>query len=102
VDLADGHCRALQVLDQPGLHAINLGTGNGVSVLEMVTAFVEVTGQNVPYQYAPRRSGDLPAFWANADKAATLLGWRAASSLEKMMEDTWRWQSQNPDGYRDQ
>ncbi|WP_374973857.1 UDP-glucose 4-epimerase GalE [Spongiibacter marinus] len=100
VDLADGHCRALQALEETGLHAINLGTGNGVSVLEMVNAFTAVTGQSVPYKFAPRRSGDLPAFWANADKAKSLLGWSAESSLEKMMEDTWRWQSNNPDGYR--
>lgn len=100
VDLADGHCRALQALEEAGLHAINLGTGNGVSVLEMVNAFTAVTGQSVPYKFAPRRSGDLPAFWANADKAKSLLGWSAESSLEKMLEDTWRWQSNNPDGYR--
>ena len=100
VDLADGHCRALQALEKTGLHAINLGTGNGVSVLEMVNAFTAVTGQSVPYKFAPRRSGDLPAFWANADKAKSLLGWSAGSSLEKMMEDIWRWQSNNPGGYR--
>ncbi len=99
VDLADGHCRALGLLETGGLHAINLGTGNGVSVLEMVKAFTAVTGQAVPYVFAPRRSGDLAAFWANADKAKALLGWTADSSLEKMMEDTWRWQSNNPDGY---
>ncbi len=100
VDLADGHCRALRVLGQAGMHAINLGAGEGVSVLEMVNAIVEVTGQDIPYQFAPRRSGDLPAFWANAEKALDLMGWKVERSLEKMMEDTWRWQSQNPNGYR--
>ncbi len=99
VDLADGHCRAVNLLDNPGLHAINLGAGKGVSVLEMVQAFTAVTGREIPYQFAPRRSGDLAAFWANADKARELLGWTADSSLEKMMEDTWRWQRNNPDGY---
>lgn len=99
VDLADGHCRSLELLAEPGFMPLNLGTGNGVSVLEMVTSFQRVTGQQVPYRFAPRRGGDLPAFWANADKAKALLGWVADSSLEKMMEDTWRWQSQNPDGF---
>ncbi|CAA0105715.1 UDP-glucose 4-epimerase [Zhongshania aliphaticivorans] len=99
VDLAVGHCRSLQSLDKVGLHAFNLGTGNGVSVLDMVKAFESVTGQKVPYKIAPRRHGDLPAFWANADKAKRELSWVAGSSLEKMMADTWRWQSNNPDGY---
>lgn len=99
VDLADGHCRALSLLDDPGLYPLNLGTGKGVSVLEMVNSFESVTGQKIAYQFAPRRGGDLPAFWADAEKAKALLGWTADSSLEKMMEDTWRWQSQNPDGY---
>lgn len=100
VDLAEGHCSALSVLDQAGLHSINLGTGNGVSVLELVNTFTEVTGQQVPYEFAPRRDGDLPAFWANADKAEQIMGWKATRSLEDMMRDTWRWQSRNPDGYR--
>ncbi|AKH67831.1 UDP-glucose-4-epimerase GalE [Spongiibacter sp. IMCC21906] len=99
MDLADGHCRALSLLDEPGLYPLNLGTGKGVSVLEMVNSFESVTGQKIAYQFAPRRGGDLPAFWADAEKAKALLGWTADSSLEKMMEDTWRWQSQNPDGY---
>lgn len=99
VDLAVGHCRSLQSLDKAGLHAFNLGTGNGVSVLDMVKAFESVTGQKVPYKITPRRHGDLPAFWANADKAKSELNWVAGSSLEKMMADTWRWQSNNPDGY---
>lgn len=100
MDLADGHCRVLNILDKPGFHAINLGAGNGVSVLEMVQAFERVTGQTVPYQFAPRRSGDLAACWANADKAMAKLGWRTERSLDQMMEDTWRWQSKNPKGYR--
>ena len=99
VDLADGHCRALALLDKSGFQPVNLGTGNGVSVLEMVTSFQEVTGQSVPYKFAPRRSGDLPAFWANAALAKSLMGWSADGDLKRMMADTWRWQSQNPDGY---
>lgn len=99
VDLADGHCRALELLNSAGFQPLNLGTGNGVSVLEMVTSFQEVTGQAVPYKFAPRRSGDLPAFWANADLAKSLMGWSADGDLKRMMADTWRWQSQNPDGY---
>ena len=99
VDLAAGHCQSLLALQKPGLHAFNLGAGKGVSVLEMVEAFESVTGQAVPYKIAPRRSGDLPAFWANADKAERELNWIAGSSLEQMMADTWRWQSGNPDGY---
>jgi UDP-glucose 4-epimerase len=99
MDLADGHCRALSLLNESGLYPLNLGTGKGVSVLEMVNSFESVTGQKIAYQFAPRRGGDLPAFWADAEKAKALLGWTADSSLEKMMEDTWRWQSQNPDGY---
>lgn len=99
VDLADGHCRALELLNNAGFQPLNLGTGNGVSVLEMVTSFQEVTGQRVPYKFAPRRSGDLPAFWANADLAKSLMDWSADGDLKRMMADTWRWQSQNPDGY---
>ncbi len=99
VDLADGHCRVLELLRHSGFSAINLGTGKGTSVLEMVSVFEKVTGQGVPYRFVSRRSGDLPACWANADKARELLGWTADSSLEKMMEDTWRWQRNNPDGY---
>lgn len=88
VDLAVGHCRALMALDKPGLHAFNLGAGKGVSVLEMVKAFEAVTGNRVPYSIAPRRQGDLPAFWANAEKAKRELAWEAGSSLDKMMADT--------------
>lgn len=99
VDLAEGHCKSLLALATPGLHAFNLGTGHGVSVLDMVKAFESVTEQSIPYKIAPRRSGDLPAFWANADKAKAELDWVAARSLEEMMADTWRWQSGNPDGY---
>ncbi|WP_110631514.1 UDP-glucose 4-epimerase GalE [Salinicola salarius] len=99
VDLSAGHVKALQCLEVPGVHAYNLGTGKGVSVLEMVKAFQRVTGQQVPYRFAPGRDGDLPAFWADPTKAERELGWQARHSLEDMMRDTWNWQSANPLGY---
>ncbi len=100
VDLADGHAKALAALKKPGYHVFNLGTGRGYSVKEMVETFERVTGQKVPHVFAPRREGDLPEVWADASKALRELGWSADTPLEKMMEDTWRWQSQNPQGYR--
>lgn len=99
MDLAEGHVRALERAHRPGLHAYNLGTGHGVSVLEMVRSFEKVTGQRVPYRIAPRRAGDLPAFWADASKAREALGWAATRSLADMMADTWRWQSRFPQGF---
>mgnify|MGYP000495302833 CR=1 FL=1 len=98
-DLADGHRKALPALERPGFHVYNLGTGRGYSVIEMVEAFERAAGCSVPHHFAPRRDGDLPAVWANADKAKAELGWSADTPLETMMEDTWRWQSRNPDGY---
>ncbi|MBN0987753.1 UDP-glucose 4-epimerase GalE [Amphritea pacifica] len=100
MDLAEGHLKSLSCLDKPGTHIYNLGTGNGLSVLEMVNSFVAVTGVDIPYQFAPRRDGDLPAFWADAGKAERELGWSTRYSLADMMQDTWKWQSQNPEGYR--
>lgn len=100
MDLAEGHLKALNCLAQPGTHIYNLGTGNGLSVLEMVKSFTSVTGVEVPYQFAPRRDGDLPAFWADASKAEKKLDWRTQYSLEDMMRDTWNWQSKNPQGYK--
>ncbi|MCE8014248.1 UDP-glucose 4-epimerase GalE [Halomonas daqingensis] len=100
VDLALGHLKALQALSTPGVSRYNLGTGKGVSVLEMVRAFIRATGVEVPYCFAPRRAGDLAAFWADAGMAERELGWRAERGLEEMMADTWRWQSANPAGYR--
>ncbi|ANG61173.1 UDP-glucose 4-epimerase GalE [Marinobacterium aestuarii] len=99
VDLAKGHLRALEALTQPGVKAYNLGTGQACSVLEMVRAFEQASGRPVPYSFAPRRAGDLPAFWADASKAAAELGWTAELGLDQMMADTWRWQSMNPEGY---
>ncbi|WP_280571284.1 GDP-mannose 4,6-dehydratase, partial [Chromohalobacter sp. 296-RDG] len=99
VDLAVGHLKALEGLSSPGVYTYNLGTGNGVSVLEMVRAFTRVTGIEVPYRFASRRDGDLPAFWADPSKAECELGWCAKFTLSDMMQDTWRWQVTNPTGY---
>ncbi|MGM1051930.1 MAG: UDP-glucose 4-epimerase GalE [Pseudomonadota bacterium] len=99
VDLAEGHVAALQHLNSPGIERYNLGTGKAVSVLEMVERFSRVTGMEVPYAFAPRRPGDLPAFWADPGRAAQELGWVARRNLDDMMRDTWRWQCQNPHGY---
>lgn len=102
VDLADGHLKALDALQrQGGLHVWNLGTGRGVSVLEMIRAFERICGKPVPFSIAARRPGDIAACWADPSRAARELGWRAERSLETMMADTWRWQSRNPDGYRE-
>lgn len=92
VDLAVGHRMALQALEQPGVSCFNLGAGNGVSVKQMVDTFMEATGVTVPYRFAPRREGDLAAFWASAEKAQRELGWQAEKTLMDMMHDTWRWQ----------
>ncbi|WP_168017031.1 UDP-glucose 4-epimerase GalE [Halomonas salinarum] len=99
MDLAAGHVAALSSLQHAGVRIYNLGTGHGISVLEMVNTFERVTGQTVPFRIAPRRDGDLAAFWADAGKAERELGWRAERGLEAMLHDTWRWQEQNPRGY---
>ncbi|MCK2183041.1 UDP-glucose 4-epimerase GalE [Halomonas getboli] len=100
VDLAVGHLKALEVAGDPGISVYNLGTGQGISVLEMVNSFTRVTDVPVPYRFGARRAGDLPAFWADASKARKELGWVAEKTLDDMMTDTWRWQSGNPEGYR--
>jgi len=92
MDLADGHVKALQYLQQqPGLVTVNLGTGQGYSVLQMVQAFSEINQVAVPYQIVARR--------ADPAKAKALLGWQASRTLADMVQDSWRWQQQNPDGY---
>ena len=104
VDLAKGHVAALQYLQQQtqlGFEPINLGTGKGTSVLQLVNAFIKTTGQPVPYSIAPRRPGDIASCYASSDKAKHLLGWQAEFDIERMCTDTWRWQSQNPNGYDD-
>ncbi len=100
VDLAIGHLKALDKLaDKPGAVAYNLGTGTGSTVLEVVHAFIKATGQDIPYQIADRRAGDVVAAYANPQKALDELGWKAEKGLEEMCADAWRWQSQNPNGY---
>lgn len=102
-DLAQGHVAALNYLEQQnspvGFLPINLGTGTGTSVLALVMAFSEVSGQKIPYQFADRRAGDIASCYASANKAKTLLGWEATLSITDMCQDTWRWQSSNPNGY---
>jgi UDP-glucose 4-epimerase len=100
VDLAAGHLCALDAIAKTGgLLTVNLGTGTGYSVLEMVNAFSRVSGVDVPYQFVTRRSGDVAACYADPSYAKEVLGWEAHKSLEDMCADTWRWQSQNPNGY---
>ncbi|MFA0314582.1 UDP-glucose 4-epimerase GalE [Vibrio cyclitrophicus] len=101
VDLADGHLAALNTVgSQQGLHIFNLGTGQGNSVLEMVAAFEQASQRAVPYQVLPRRAGDIAECWADPSYAEQVLGWKATRSLKTMVEDTWRWQSKNPEGYQ--
>lgn len=100
MDLADGHIAALNsVGEKPGLHIFNLGTGQGSSVLEMVDAFSAACGKKINYQVQPRRAGDIAQCWAGTEKASKELNWQATRTLQDMAEDTWRWQSNNPQGY---
>ncbi|WP_028862378.1 UDP-glucose 4-epimerase GalE [Psychromonas aquimarina] len=102
VDLALGHLKALNKINSStGVHIYNLGTGNGYSVLEMVKAFEKACGKEIAYRLSPRREGDIAACYAAPDKASTELNWQAKRGLEEMMQDTWRWQSNNPNGYVD-
>lgn len=100
VDLADGHVKAIKyIFTNPGLDIINLGTGTGYSVLDMVKAFSKACGKEIPYEIKPRRAGDIDMCYADPTKAARVLGWKAKRGLDEMCRDTWRWQSQNPNGY---
>jgi UDP-glucose 4-epimerase len=93
VDLAEGHAAALAFLaNESGWHAVNLGTGQGYSVLEMVRAFERASGRAVPYRVAPRRAGDAAACFAQPEKALRTLGWKATRTLQDMCDSTWRWQ----------
>ena len=95
VDLAVGHLKALEyAAEHEGVEAINLGTGNGISVLELVNAFQKVNGIELPYVIGPRRDGDLPAFWADAEKAKKLLGWKATHTVEDMCASSWNFAKQ--------
>lgn len=103
VDLAKGHVAAVRsLLDKPRLLTVNLGTGQGYSVLDMVKAFEKASGKPVPYRIVGRRPGDIAQCYAHCDHAFNELGWRATETLQTMCEDTWRWQSGNPSGYADQ
>ncbi len=102
VDLARGHLAALEKLPAAaGVLSVNLGTGRGYSVLEVIDAFRKASGKDIPYRIAARRPGDVAACFADAALAAALLGWRAERGIEQMCRDAWRWQSMNPDGYAD-
>ncbi len=99
-DLAEGHVAAVRrLLDAPGSFTVNLGTGRGHSVLELVRAYASASQREVPVQFAPRRAGDIAACWADASLAQALLGWRAQHDLARMCADSWRWQSLNPHGF---
>lgn len=101
VDLAIGHVKMVEKLaSAPGLVTYNLGTGAGYSVLEVIRAFERASGRSVPYRVVARRPGDVPACFANAEKAARELGWKASRTLDDMCADSWRWQEMNPTGYR--
>jgi UDP-glucose 4-epimerase len=102
---AKGHVKALEFLGKRaaagvgGFEVVNLGTGRAVSVLDMVKAFEEASGKKIPYALGPRRAGDVPAVWADASKAEALLGWTAELGLAEMCESSWKWASENPNGY---
>ena len=100
VDLAVGHVKAIKyIFSNPGLDIINLGTGVGYSVLDMVKAFSKACGKEIPYEIKPRRAGDIATCYCTPAKAKAELGWEAEYGIEEMCADSWRWQSQNPNGY---
>lgn len=101
VDLAEGHVKAVEnILEgQKGVQVFNLGTGVGYSVLDIVKAFSKTYGKELPYKIAPRRPGDLAVCYSDPSKAKEVLGWEAKRGIEEMCEDSWRWQSNNPNGY---
>lgn len=99
VDLAKGHLAALEHME-PGCEVYNLGTGEGVSVLQAIAAFSEACGHEVPYEIKPRRPGDIAECYASADKAEAKLGWRAEKTFADSCADAWKWQSTNPNGYK--
>jgi UDP-glucose 4-epimerase len=102
MDLAEGHVKAWQVCgEQAGLHIYNLGTGQGVSVLEMVHAFARASGLEINYKLVERRPGDVAECWADPAKAQRELGWNASRTIDDMTRDSWRWQQTNPNGYEE-
>jgi UDP-glucose 4-epimerase len=102
VDLALGHLRALERLQkEPGMLTCNLGTGRGYSVLEMIKAMEKASGKTIPYEIVDRRPGDIAECYADPAYAEKILGWKAQRGIDKMCQDAWRWQSQNPNGFAD-
>jgi len=103
VDLAEGHVKAVQHILQPdreGVHIFNLGTGTGATVLEVIKAFSEASGKEIPYEIAPRRKGDVDSLYATCQVAEKVLGWKSSRSLTKMCQDMWHWQTKNPNGFQ--
>lgn len=102
VDLALGHLKAVdKISDTNGLFIYNLGTGDGYSVLDLVNAFEKASGVKIPYKIGPRRTGDIATCYSDPKKSLDELGWKAERGIDEMCEDSWRWQSQNPNGYPD-
>jgi len=106
MDLAEGHIAALKKIEKPLFRSatqqpliINLGTGRGYTVMEMLRAFEEASGKKIPYRITKRRPGDIAACYADTELAQKLLGWKARRSLADMCADAWRWQLRNPEGY---
>ena len=104
VDLVKGHIKAIEALNSEkfeagGCKAYNLGTGRGYSVLEIIDAFERITGKTINYKISPRRAGDLAECFANPELALKELNWKAEKNLDDMVADTWKWQTQNPEGY---
>ena len=101
VDLARGHVLALNKFEEePAIRIYNLGTGNGISVLEVFHAFEKACGKELSFEMKPRRDGDVPACYADSSKAEKELGFKAEYGIDRMCADSWRWQSANPNGYR--
>ncbi len=102
VDLSNGHLKALEYMkNEPGVSVFNLGTGQGYSVLEMISAFQHASGKKIPYEVVKRRPGDIAVCYSDPSLAEIKLGWKARLGLEEMCADTWRWQKNNPCGYSD-
>ncbi|WP_371423146.1 UDP-glucose 4-epimerase GalE [Tardiphaga sp.] len=101
-DLAAGHVAALDCADKQRVLKVNLGTGRGTSVLELVDAYAGACGKTIPITFAPRRAGDIASYYASAELAANVLGWHAKRGIAEMCRDAWNWQRKNPNGYLDQ
>ncbi|MGW6384896.1 UDP-glucose 4-epimerase GalE [Peribacillus butanolivorans] len=100
IDLVKGHLKALEFLDEnKGIETFNLGTGTGYSVMDLINTFSTVNSKKIPYQFVERRPGDIAICYANPTKAEKVLGWRAEKDLNEMCKDSWKWQTDNPNGY---